>query len=374
MPRPRRVVADTVRRFVPARGWLASVAWSNRYVRFLLAEEYEALSYVVDWREAFEASPRLQTESCNVNDAIALRSTLGRVREFDLIVALHSATGDSLSRLESAVDALGRRRGKLLVLLGNEYSLMTQKLAFLRQSGAEFVGSQLPRASADWLYTGIPVRVLEAPAGLNPTLYRATLADRSVDIGFRGDRYQSSLIGDRERERIIEHFAESIPDGELTVDISYGRLPRASWSAFLARCRGTIGAEAGTYFLERDDATHAAVGRYLAQAPAATFDEIYERFWRPKAGAVSGKAISSRHFEAIGTRTCQILMEGSYNGILEAGRHYIPVRRDLSDVVEATRRFLDPVERGEIVESAYHHLMSSHTYGHRVEKLLDEIG
>jgi hypothetical protein len=373
MPRPRRILADTLRRLVPYRGRLEKMGSANRYLRFLLGDEYESLSYVVDWLESFATSPRLQVQVCNVNDLLGFEMAMRRIREFDLVVVLHSAAGDSMSRLESAVAGFGRRRGTLLVLIGNEYSLMKQKLKFLHETGAEFVGSQLPRAAAEWLYSGTGAAVLEAPAGLNPALYRPGPPDRPIDIGFRGDKYRSELIGDEERERIIDYFARSRPPVGLRVDISYERVPRTGWSALLARSTGTVGAESGTYFLERDDATQSAIMDFLATHPEATFDDVYERFWRPKQGAISGKAISSRHFEAIGTKTCQILVEGTYNNILRSGTHYIPVRPDLADIDEGVRRFRDVAERARITEAAHQHAMSAHTYAHRVNDLLDRI-
>ncbi len=86
---------------------------------------------------------------------------------------------------------------------------------------------------------------------------------------------------------------------------------------------------------------------------------------------VSGKAISSRHFEPMGTKTCQFLLEGDYNGILRPEEHYVAVRRDLSDVDEAARRFRDDGDRQEIADRAYEYALSEHTYAHRVESILD---
>jgi spore maturation protein CgeB len=88
---------------------------------------------------------------------------------------------------------------------------------------------------------------------------------------------------------------------------------------------------------------------------------------------VSGKSISSRHFEAIGTKTCQVLIEGHYNGILKAGEHYIPVRSDLSDIDEAVRALQDQSLCREIADRTYELAMSSHTYDHRVADVLARV-
>jgi len=88
---------------------------------------------------------------------------------------------------------------------------------------------------------------------------------------------------------------------------------------------------------------------------------------------MSGKAISSRHFEPIGTQTAQLLVEGRYNDILEADLHYISVKKDLSNIAEAVRQFNDQPYREQVSTAAYEHVMSHHTLGHRVAALVKTI-
>jgi spore maturation protein CgeB len=83
--------------------------------------------------------------------------------------------------------------------------------------------------------------------------------------------------------------------------------------------------------------------------------------------------VSSRHFEAIGAKTCQILLEGAYNGLLEPDVHYISVQKDMSDLDAALERFADPGERRRVADEAYEHVLARHTYAHRVAQLLDAV-
>ncbi len=101
-----------------------------------------------------------------------------------------------------------------------------------------------------------------------------------------------------------------------------------------------------------------------------SFEEIEARFFSgyPRCPMYS-KAISSRHFDAAGTGTCQILVRGRYNDILQAGEHYIAVNPDMSDARQAIERFSDPVERRRIAESAYALVHDGHTYRHRTAAL-----
>ena len=86
---------------------------------------------------------------------------------------------------------------------------------------------------------------------------------RSVDLGARSFRYPIYL-GDDQRNRVYDLFTRLGPAAGLRVDIANDRrLGRAEWAAFLNDCRGTIGSEAGTWYLERDDRTALAIREFL---------------------------------------------------------------------------------------------------------------
>ncbi|HMU56123.1 MAG TPA: glycosyltransferase [Nitrospira sp.] len=377
MPRWERIVVDTLvggLRFTNGLKWLANTVppdWhQNRYVRSLLSDAYSVLSYVQDWQEAFCQSPPLAIATCNLNNFLELRREFKRIRRYELIVILHSAAGDSLGTLLRSTNRLQNRRGQIVVFFGNEYNLMPEKIRFANEVGAEFIASQLPPRAAAWLYAEcMASRVLHAPPALNPTLYRPGSGPRSVDIGFRGDAYRFSL-GDMERTSLITLFKERGQQLGLTTDIEFVRYHRSKWTAFLNRSRGIVGAESGTYYLERDDRTQLAVQEYLDRVPNACFEDIFNRFFKGYQNPVSGKAISSRHFEPIGTKTCQVLLEGGYNGILNADEHYIAVKKDFSNLGDAVARFKDESYRHQMVERTYRYVLDQHTYRHRVDAIL----
>jgi hypothetical protein len=374
-PHWRRVCADTfvgALGLTPERlpgGWLAS-----RRVRFLFAEEYRSLSYMVDWREALGRHPELDVAWCNVNNLLELRAAAGKLKTHPLAIVLHSAAGDNLSVLRWIQGALQDRRGVLVVFFGNEYNRMPHKIGFARAVGADYIASQLPLPAAEWLYAGCGATVLPLPAALNPALYRPGNGARPVDVGFRGDIYEHAYsLGDVERTELLRSAAERATGRGLACDIQYVRAPREEWSRFLATCKGVVGAESGTYYLERDDRTQEAVKAYLAQHPDATFGDVRERFFKHYPDPVSGKAVSSRHFEPVGTKTCQVLLEGGYNGLLKADEHYIAVRKDGSNLDDALQRLTDEAYRRAMVNRTYDYVMALHTYRHRVDALLCAI-
>ncbi|MGH7322963.1 MAG: glycosyltransferase family protein [Candidatus Rokuibacteriota bacterium] len=373
-PRWSRVVVDTLTGGRRLPTWLFPHAWRrSRYVRFVTEPGYSALSYVLDWKEAFCQAPALRVDPCNVTNLAEFRAGLRRLAEYDLVIILHSAAGDCLTPLRWATRWFQGRRGALVMFPGNEYASMRDKIAFARAVRAEYIASQLPLDAATWLYAQCEgSRVLSVPGALNPAVYRPGPRPRPIDIGFRGDLYGISL-GDVERTQFLRRVQADGQRWGVATDIAFERVPRDAWGAFLNACKGIVGAEGGTYYLERDDRTQRAVARYLRWRPGAPFEDIYDRFFAKRSVTVSGKAISARHFEPVGTKTCQLLLEGRYSDLLVPDEHYIAVTRDLANLDDAVARFRDATYRQAMVERTYQYVLDQHTYRHRVDAVLTAV-
>jgi hypothetical protein len=102
------------------------------------------------------------------------------------------------------------------------------------------------------------------------------------------------------------------------------------------------------------------------------YDEIFSLFFagrqRPP---YYSKCISSRHFDAAGTKTCQIMFRGRFNDILKPNEHYLALEPDFSNIDDLLARFRDPVRRQSIVNAAFDLVCSEHTYEHRVRQVYD---
>lgn len=365
------VAADTLapRLTAHAPGW---VRRSPR-LRKLFGDRYADASYLSDWRDAFLASPALDVEVCNITNLREYRSRRPAIREYDLIVILHSAAGDRMQILGRTASWFQGRRGKLAMFIGNEYALMAEKIAFAKAASADFVCTQLPLDTARAIYQGCGAAIVAMPHALNPQLYYpARDHRRTIDIGFVGDLYER-LIGDRERTDIVRFFAEHGEARGLRCDIRQARMPKEQWADFLRSAHAVIGAESGTYYLQRDSAALNCASRMVRTDPAATFEAVKQRCFTNVTAAVNGKAVSSRHFEPIGTMTCQLLIEGRYNGVLRADDDYISVKRDLSNIDDAIARVKDTDYRSRMTATAYEHVMANHTYAHRVQRLVEVV-
>jgi hypothetical protein len=191
---------------------------------------------------------------------------------------------------------------------------------------------------------------------------------RDIDIGYRAWKPKPWLG----RHGMMKGWiADAVAtEGErlgLRVDISLDErrtLLGDDWFRFLLRSRYTIGVESGASVLDRDGRIRACADAYVADHPDAPFEDVEASCFPGVDGQLNLGAISPRHLEACATRTPQILVEGTYSGILQAGRHYIPLKSDFSNLGDV----MDEVARGEdhrdLAEQAYTDIVASGRYGY----------
>ena len=142
------------------------------------------------------------------------------------------------------------------------------------------------------------------------------------------------------------------------------------WLEFVMSGRAIVGAESGSSVLDPRGLVRRRIERLLAVRPELTFEEVSEQMpegW----DSYEFFALSPRHLEAVITKTAQVLVEGSYSGVLEAGRHYLPVRSDLSDLDDALEQLQDPSVGARITEQAYEDIYRSKRYTYSV--FADEV-
>ena len=380
-------------------------------------------SYYDDWLDAFRSAPHFKTfelNICHSNAAAVLRRQIGEV---DLLVLLHSVNADHIFYLEPLISILADRRCALLSFVGNEVNLpgasISQKRRVLRAIHPDLIATQLLLEAGEYLWGDI-AQVLALPHALNSTVFsiRTTQAARTLDVGMRSFRYPA-VLGDRDRNLVLDWVGEWGTAHGLRVEVSSKRLAREGWADYLNNCRGTVSTEAGSWYLQPDDSLvrqvleHYGGGarrrvlssenirlrkiahrlpwrlrevlvslvsrgsiRYEATALGQVSEaEILEKFFLNAARAPTyTKCISSRHFDAIGTGTVQILLTGRYNDILVAGSHYLELARDFSNAEELARQFMDQGERERIAQTALEHIAANHTYAHRLAVLASRIG
>ncbi len=160
------------------------------------------------------------------------------------------------------------------------------------------------------------------------------------------------------------HRADVAVDGER-------RLAGEAWIRLLAASRAVVGVEGGSSLVD-------PTGVLPAGDPSPPGEG---QAWTPPASVIALgpeaeiRAMSPRHLEAAATRTFQVLVEGDYSGVLEAGVHYQPVRRDLSDIEAALDLSRDPRHAQAMVDRAHADIVASGRYSWRTEvrEIADQV-
>lgn len=189
---------------------------------------------------------------------------------------------------------------------------------------------------------------------------------REIDVGYRTQHMPSWLGRHGELKiKIAEKTQEIAPYLGLKIDISTDPqdiLSSKKWMAFLSRCRAIIGVEGGASILDRDGSLREKIEAIEKTMQDPEKSILCQEILKEYEGNLNLKAISPRHFEACLTRTYQILVEGEYNGVLKAGEHYFPVKKDFSNLAEALESLKDVAHVQRVTEKAYQDIVCSGQY------------
>ncbi|NIM97424.1 MAG: hypothetical protein GTO24_04870 [candidate division Zixibacteria bacterium] len=146
------------------------------------------------------------------------------------------------------------------------------------------------------------------------------------------------------------------------------------WLDFIASGKAVIGCEGGSSVIDWRGEIKAQIEALLREDATLSFAEVSARMpfgWDD----YRLFTITPRHFDAIITKTCQILVEGDYRGVLEPDKHYIPLKGDFSNVDEALQKLRDEQFVQDMVERAYEDVYLSgnytyQTYAKKIEQVI----
>jgi len=257
---------------------------------------------------------------------------------------------------------------------------------FIHEMNINVVLSVSPESEWDQLYEGVDrtkVKFYKTLTGflddkgikmINGFLKNTT---KDIDIGYRARNLPQWLGRHGYLKTIIaDVFNKRLKNYKLVNDISTDPKDTflgLSWYKFMCRCKYMIGVEGGATVHDPDGSIARRSRVYLEEHPNCTFEEIEEACFPGLDGKLQLIAISPRNLESCVTRTCQILVESTYNGILKPNIHYIPLKADFSNLDEVLKTVEDDTKREEIVENAYRDIVVSdlYSYRHFVKMVID---
>ena len=299
--------------------------------------------------------------------------------QFDAIVIHYTIAIGWLS--EHYMSAQTRRkirdfRGLKALFIQDEYRAVNQLHATLRDMEVDLLFSCVPEPEIEKVYPKLAlpgIRVVNTLTGYVPeSLVRLAVEPidrRPIDVGYRTRKYPYWL-GQLAYDKwmIAEQFEARARGTGLRLDLSHvegERLYGPRWTQFIASCKCVLGVESGSSVFDFDGTIQRAVEYFVAANPEATFEEVQRRFLLPHESRVNYGQIAPRCFEAAALRTVMVLYEGRYSGVLEPGRHYIPLRKDFSNFDEVYALIRDARALQEIADRAYREVACNPDYSYR---------
>ncbi len=274
-----------------------------------------------------------------------------------------------------------------VLFVQDEFFKMGSVVKLIRSLGIRHVFSVAPESEWDKIYAGVnrkdvsihPVLTGYLDQNLIETVKGWPPFPRTLDLGYRATHVPAWLGRHGQlKVRIASAVERAAQKKGLATDIKLATKPSdyihgLDWYRFLLTCKGVIGVEGGSSLLDVDGSIVERVDAYAKRFPEASFEKIEDACFPGMDGSLQLYALSPRHLEACLTKTCQILIEGRYNGLLKPHIHYIPLKRDFSNLDEALDTFCDDSKRTEIVERAYQDIVASGaaTYEGFVRRVFD---
>lgn len=219
----------------------------------------------------------------------------------------------------------------------------------------------------------IPERLLNRSA--------PAIAQRAIDVGYRSRKVPFWLgqLG-FEKWDIVEQWKHHVTKKELVVNISYAEEDRIygdKWVEFLTSCKTTLGVESGASVMDFTGQLQTTVDQHVLAHRKATFQEVQRLYLTPYENQYKLNQISPRSFETIALKTALVLYEGEYSGILVPHRHYIPLKKDFSNIKKVLASIKDTTFLQQMTDIAYEEiaLNTEYTYRHfinTVDQVINE--
>lgn len=193
------------------------------------------------------------------------------------------------------------------------------------------------------------------------------LAERSVDLVYRARNLPYRIGRYGQLKHRISAIAEPARARGFNCDISTLEADTVlgdQWLQFLASGRAVLGIQGGYSAIDWRGELAAQLEQMLRNQPNLTFDE----FDASLPNGWDGRdwfTITPRHFEAVITKTAQILVAGAYRGVLEPHRHYIPLAPDLSNTAAVLEALRDVDGLQAMAQRAYEDICLSDRYSYR---------
>jgi hypothetical protein len=297
---------------------------------------------------------------------------------FDAVVLHYSVRVCRPGHLSASfAQALHRYRGLKVLFIQDEYESTAAARQAIRDLGIGLVFTCVPEAAIAKVFPAaqlpgvrfVNVMTGYVPLELSHMKTLPPLRRRPVLIGYRG-RTIGFWYGDlgQEKLRIGQRMQEICAARGLVTDIAWDETSRIyglGWFDFLGRCKATLGTESACNIFDFDGSLRKAIQDEQRRDPQISYEAMRAKYLKDREGEIVMNQVSPKIFEAIACRTALVLFEGTYSGVVEPGRHFLPLKKDFSNVDEVLAKLHDDGFLEAMTERAFADVIESGRYSYQ---------
>lgn len=292
-------------------------------------------------------------------------------------------------------------RGVKLLFIQDEYRFVNRTHNAIKECGIDVVFTCVPEGEIPKVYPPeqfphtrfINVLTGYVPEGLK-LFEPLPLAERPIMVGYRG-RVYPAWHGEagREKHEIGRKFLADAKRYNLKCDIAWdekSRIYGLEWVRFMQKCRAILAVESGASVFDFDGSVSASVETFISvlglsrkrsrqnrkllgdcspysKDPESRelYEELRETFFKEKQNLIDLAQLSPRVFEAATLRTLLVMYEGQYSGAFKPWQHYVPLRKDHSNMNEVVEFLNNPIECAKMIARTYAEVCENEDYSYR---------
>jgi hypothetical protein len=305
------------------------------------------------------------------------------------IIALHYSVRLPFGQLSDILlDRLKKFKGLKILFIQDEYDFTNATKLIINSIQIDLVFTVVPKGSIERVYpleefkhtkfvsnlTGyVPDDFINQMTEIIPT------SKRSLVMAYRG-RPLPVRYGKLGHEKIVigRHVKDYCVHHGITCDIEWDEASRiygSEWYKFIGSAKAMLGSESGSNVFDWDGSLQATIDNYLKDRPDSKEEDIYRDIIVHREIDGLMNQISPRIFEMASAKTVMVLFEGVYSGVLEPNLHYLPLKKDFSNLKQIFNFLDDELKVNSMVQQAYNDIILSGVYSYKqfVKMVDDEI-
>jgi hypothetical protein len=271
-------------------------------------------------------------------------------------------------------DKLAAYDGLKILFVQDEYDSTATTWDWIRKAGVQLVMTCVPPEGLAYAYPPQRhhgVEFLQTLTGYVPEddgleRFVTPMRRRDMRLAYRGRilPYRYGLLG-REKYDIGVQMKALAQARGVAADIAVdedSRIYGQDWYRFLGSARAMLATESGSNIFDFEG-TLKPLGE-AAEQRGESFESFHAQHLQPHEGHVRMNQISPKVFEAISLRTALVCFEGVYSGVIQPDIHYIPLKKDYSNVDDVFAKLEDLDLLEEMTERAFRDVIASGRYSY----------